>query len=283
MMVLEDLEVRGEEGSNMDIDIKQKNDNKITFVIDGVDISFVNAIRRVCTVEVPTMAIETVSIIKNDSSLFDEVLAQRLGLVPLETDIEAFVPASECDCETNDCPSCSVSLILKEKGPKVVYSGDLSSTHEAIKPVYDTIPILKLKEGEEVELEAIANLGKGLDHAKWQPTTTCAYRYYPLISVDENCEACMKCVEDCPRDVLQYDEKEKKIIITDIENCSMCKTCIRGCEQEAIHVDAMEGKYIFKIETDGSLAPEDVLEDACDILKDKSEKIVAFCKGGSKK
>jgi DNA-directed RNA polymerase subunit D len=267
----------------MDIDIKEKNDNQLTFIVDGVDVSFINALRRICTVEVPTMAIDTVSIFKNESKMFDEVLAQRLGLVPLETYTEAFVLPSECDCETNDCPSCSVSMILKEKGPKVVYSGDLSSTHEAVKPVCDTIPLLKLKEGEEVELEATANLGMGLEHAKWQPTTTCVYQYYPLITVDENCEACMKCVEDCPRNVLHYNEKEKKIIFTDIENCSMCKTCMRGCEQNAIHVDEQEDKYIFKIETDGSLAPEDVLENACDILKDKSEKIVAFCKGGSKK
>ena len=282
MTVLEDLEVRGEEGYNMDIDIKEKNDNRLTFIVDSVDVSFVNAIRRICTVEVPTMAIENVSIFKNDSKLFDEVLAQRLGLVPLEADTEAFVLAPECDCETNDCPGCSVSLILKEKGPKVVYSGDLSSTHESVKPAYDTIPLLKLKEGEEIELEATANLGVGFDHAKWQPTVTCAYQYYPLITVDESCEACMKCVEECPRGVIQYEE-EKKIIITDIENCSMCKACMRICKQDAIHVDAKFGKYIFKIETDGSLDPEVVLENACDILKDKSERIVAFCKGGSKK
>lgn len=282
-MVLEDLEVSGEEGSKMDIDILTKDDNNMTFIIEGIDISLVNALRRICTVEVPTMAIETVSIIKNDSKLFDEVLAQRLGLVPLKTDIGAFVLASECDCENKDCPSCSVSLILREKGPKVVYSGDLSSTHEAIKPVYDTIPILKLGEGEEVELEAIANLGVGLQHAKWQPTVICAYQYYPQITVDENCEVCLKCVQECPRNVMEYDEKDKKIIITDIENCSMCKTCMRGCQQDAIFVDGEEGKYIFRIETDGSLAPEDVLKNACDILKDKSEMMVAFCKGGSKK
>ena len=267
----------------MDIDIKEKKDNQLTFIVDGVDVSFINAIRRICTVEVPTMAIETVSVFRNDSALFNEVLAQRLGLLPLETFAEAFVPASECDCETNDCPSCSVSLILKEKGPKVVYSGDLSSTHEAVKPVHDTVPLLKLKEGEEVELEATANLGIGVEHAKWQPTTTCVYQYYPIITLDDNCEACMKCVDECPRNVLEYDKKEKKIIIADIENCSMCKTCMRGCEQNAIQVDVQENKYIFRIETDGSLAPEDVLENACDILKDKSEKIVAFCKGGSKK
>ncbi len=283
MMVPEDLEVRGEEGSNMDIDIRKKDDNKLTFIIDDVDVSFVNAIRRVSTVEVPTMAIETVSIVKNDSALFDEVLAQRLGLVPLETDIEAFVPASECDCEDNDCPSCSVSLVLREKGPKVVYSGDLTSTHGAVKPVFDTIPLLKLREGEEVELEAIANLGKGMEHAKWQPTVICAYQNYPLITIDENCETCMNCVQECPRNVLEYDEKNNKIIITDIENCSMCKTCVRGCEQNSVSVDSEKNKYIFKIETDGSLAPEDVLENACDILKEKSDQIVAFCKGGSKK
>ena len=262
----------------MDIDIIEKDDNTLTFIIDGVDVSFVNAIRRISTVEVPTMAIETVSIIRNDSKLFDEVLAQRLGLVPLKTDIEAFVLASECECETNDCPSCSVSMILREKGPKVVYSKDLSSTHEAVKPVYDTIPLLKLKEGEEVELEAIANLGIGLEHAKWQPTTTCVYQYYPMITIDENCEACLKCVQECPRNILQYNEKEKKIVITDIENCSMCKTCMKGCEQNAIFVDGEKDKYIFKIETDGSLSPEDVLEHACDILKDKSDKIVEFSK-----
>jgi DNA-directed RNA polymerase subunit D len=278
-MVQEDLEVRGEEGSNMEIDIKKKNDNELTFTVDGVDVSFVNAIRRICTVEVPTIAIETVSIVRNESTLFDEVLAHRLGLVPLETDIEAFELASECDCE-DGCPSCSVSLVLKEKGPKVVYSGDLSSAHDAVKSVYDSIPLLRLEEGEEVELEAIAKLGIGLEHAKWQPTTTCAYKYYPLITIDEICEACKKCVDECPRNVLEYDEDENKIIITDIENCAMCKTCMRECEQNAIHIESQEGKFIFKIETDGSLSPEDVLKNACDILKEKSEKIVAFSKGG---
>ncbi len=88
-------------------------------------------------------------------------------------------------------------------------------------------------------------------------------------------------MEQCPRNVLDYDEAEGKIIITDIENCSMCKTCVRGCEQESIHVESQQGKFIFKIETDGSLSPEEVLVNACDILKDKSEKIAAFSKGGS--
>ena len=58
----------------MEIDIRQKNDNELTFIVDGVDTSFINAIRRICTVEVPTIAVDTVSIVRNDSTLFDEVL-----------------------------------------------------------------------------------------------------------------------------------------------------------------------------------------------------------------
>ena len=174
----------------MEIDIKKKDENFLLFTIEGVNDAFLNAIRRISTVEVPTMAIETVEILKNDAKIFDEALAHRLGLVPLTTDIDSMVLASECDCEDN-CPRCSVSLLLKEKGPKTVYSADLKSQDPQVVPYYDTIPILKLKEGEEVELIAIAQLGLGLEHAKWEPTTACAYKCYPEIIIDtEKCETC---------------------------------------------------------------------------------------------
>lgn len=265
----------------MDIDIKNKDEQQIVLILEGVDIPFVNAIRRICMVEVPTMAVEDVEIYKNDSRIFDEVLAHRLGLIPLKTDLESIVPREECDCEDH-CPRCSVSLLLKEKGPKVVYSGDLTSQDPKIIPVHDTIPILKLREGDEVELEAIAQLGTGLDHAKWQPTTTSAYKQYPLITIDlEKCESCLKCAEQCPREVLKFDEKKKQITVLDSENCNMCKTCMKDCEATAITVEGQEDKFIFKIETDGSLSPEQVISTACNILAEKSDKIITFSEGGS--
>lgn len=261
----------------MDITIKKKEDNQMVFVIEGVNVPFINAIRRICTVEVPTIAIETVEIIKNDAKIFDEALAHRMGLIPLTTDLESMVLASECDCEDH-CPRCSVSLLLKEKGPKTVYSKDLKSQDPQVKPVSDTIPILKLKEGEEVELEAIAQLGIGLEHAKWEPTTSCAYKYYPKITIDkEKCDECAKCAEACPRGILEFDEKKNEVKILDLENCSTCKTCVNTCESGAITVEGEEGKFIFSIETDGSLSPEEILTRACDILSEKSDKIIEFC------
>jgi DNA-directed RNA polymerase subunit D len=267
--------------SRMEIEIKNRADNQLTFIIEGADVSLVNALRRISMVEVPTMAIETVEILKNDARIFDEALAHRLGLVPIATDLEAMVLPEDCDCEDH-CSRCSVSLVLKGKGPKTLYSGDLKSEDSNTKPVLDTIPLVKLKEGDEVELEAIAKLGVGGDHAKWQPTTTCAYKAYPQITVDtDKCEACLQCVQECPRSVLEYDEKKNQIKVVDLENCSLCKTCMKDCQSGAITVDIVDDKFIFRIETDGSLSPIQVLTQACDILSGKADKIVTFCEGGS--
>ena len=260
----------------MNIDIKTKDEQNIVLIVEGVDVPFVNALRRICMVEIPTMAVENVEIYKNDSRIFDEVLSHRLGLITLKTDLDSITLREACDCEDH-CTSCSVSLLLKETGPKVVYSGDLTSQDSKIVPVHDRIPLLKLREGEEVELEAIAQLGIGLEHAKWQATTTSSYMYYPVITIDsEKCEVCAICADECPRGVLQFDEKENKIIVLDPEQCTMCKTCSKDCEPSAITVEGREDKFIFKIETDGSLSPEEVITTACDILAQKSDKILTF-------
>lgn len=260
----------------MNIEIREKDDERAVFVVDGVDDTFINTIRRICLVEIPTLAIEDVNIFKNDAKMFDEVLAHRLGLIPIKTDLSSYVFKSECDCEVH-CSNCSVSFLLKEKGPKVVYSKDLKSDDPAIKPVYDTIPIVELREGEEVELEAIAELGLGSEHAKWQATTTCGYKYYPKIIIDNDKVTDLEeYVEECPRNVLQIEDDA--LTYNNVENCSTCRTCQRLSEKDdnAITIDFEEGKYIFKIETDGSLEPLEVLTIACDILSEKADNIINF-------
>jgi DNA-directed RNA polymerase subunit D len=281
-MVLEDLEVNGEEGSKMEIELKEKNENEIVFIIRDAEVPFVNAIRRIAMMEIPKIAIEDVNIVKNDSSMFDEVLAHRLGLTPLfshEEAIEGLVMAEDCDCEDH-CPKCSVSLTLNKTGPGVVYSKDLSSTDSEIKSVYDTIPLLKLKDDQNVELEAVAKLGLGKEHAKWIHTTVCSYKQYPQITFNEDLEVDYGCAEACPKGILKADKRSKKIKVKDIENCSMCKSCVRASENGYVDVGYEKNNFIFKLETDGSITPEEVLLKACDVLNEKTEKFIGFCKGG---
>jgi DNA-directed RNA polymerase subunit D len=281
-MVLEDLEVKGEEGSKMEIEVKEKNENEIVFIIRNAEVPFVNAIRRIAMMEIPKIAIEDVNIVKNDSAMFDEVLAHRLGLTPLfshSEDIEGLVMSEDCDCD-DYCPRCSVSLTLNKTGPCVVYSKDLSSTDSKIKPVYDTIPLLKLKEDEDVELEAVAKLGFGKDHAKWIPTTVCSYKQYPKITFNEDLDVDYESAEACPKGILKADKRSKIIKVNNIEDCAMCKSCMRASETGYVNVGYEENNFIFRLETDGSMTPEEVLLKACDVLSEKAEKFIGFTKGG---
>lgn len=58
----------------------------IEFDLVGVDAPIANALRRIMIAEVPTVAIEDVYIWNNTSIMQDEVLAHRIGLVPLKID-----------------------------------------------------------------------------------------------------------------------------------------------------------------------------------------------------
>lgn len=152
----------------MDVKVLSHKGPEMRFSVDGIKPSFASALRRIMISEIPTMAVEFVDFKKNDSALTDEVVANRLGMVPLTFDKKAYNLPSECKCEGKGCSRCQVKLVIKKKGPGVVYSGDIKTTDEGVKPVYDKIPITELFEGQNIQLEATAQLGTGKDHAKWQ-------------------------------------------------------------------------------------------------------------------
>jgi len=121
------------------------------------------------------MAIDEVVILENSSVMYDELLAHRLGLLPLKTDLEKYILPEQCDCRNPlGCSKCRVLLVLDAQArDKVltVYSGDLVSEDKEIIPITDKIPIVKLAPGQKVKLEAYAKLGRGKEHAKWQPVS----------------------------------------------------------------------------------------------------------------
>lgn len=163
----------------MDVEIIEMSDRKIKFVLSSVSPAFANSLRRSMIAEVPSLAIDDVNIYENTSVLFDEVLALRLGLIPLTSDLESYVSHSECNCE-GGCPQCQVSITLSVEGPKTVYSNELKSADPKVAPVDDNTPIIELMEGQKVVLEAIARLDRGKTHVKWQPAIACSYKNMPI-------------------------------------------------------------------------------------------------------
>lgn len=157
------------------IDVIESQPSRVRLRLKGVERAYANAIRRIAISQVPTMAIDDVVILENSSVMFDELVAHRLGLIPLKTDLSRYNLPEDCDCKSAlGCPKCRVLLVLDaEANDKVraVNSGDLVSEDPETKPISDLIPIVKLAPGQKVKLEAYARLGKGSEHAKWQPTS----------------------------------------------------------------------------------------------------------------
>jgi DNA-directed RNA polymerase subunit D len=158
------------------VKVLEESDEKVSLQLEGIDRSYANAIRRFCISEVPAMAIDDIVILENSSVLYDEILAHRLGMIPLRTDLERYVLPEKCDCGNPlGCQKCRVLIVLDAVAhdkPRTVLSGDLVSEDREIRPVSPNIPIVKLAAGQSVKLEAYARLGRAKEHAKWQPATT---------------------------------------------------------------------------------------------------------------
>jgi len=221
------------------------------------------------------MAIDEVVILENSSMIHDEILAHRLGLLPLKTDLETYNLPEECSCKSEfGCNLCRVSLTLDTEAvdvTKTVYSSSLTSENPQIVPVSNNVPLVKLASGQKIKLEAYAKLGKGKEHAKWQPVTVCAHKFMPQIKIDQkNCDACGECVKICPKRI--FINVNGKIEIQNLFDCTLCQDCVDACPKEpkAVEVTWDNDTFILNIESSGALSPERILEEAVKILDKKT-------------
>lgn len=148
---------------------KTNQDSKLLLSFKDTHNSIVNAIRKTIIDKVPTFAIEDVEVVKNNSPLYEETIAQRLGLIPLSTDLSSYNFKSHCSCGGVGCAMCEVKMTLSQNENGYVYSGSIQSDDPQIVPVDKNIPITKLFSNKAIELNLKAVLGTGDEHAKWSP------------------------------------------------------------------------------------------------------------------
>ncbi len=270
-----------------EIEILEKTDDYMRFIVKGVNVPFVNALRRIMLTEVPAMAIDELVILENSSMLNDEILAHRMGFIPLKTDLDSYNLPEECTCKSEfGCNLCRLTLTLEAEAAEktiTVYSRDLKSENLDITPVSDKIPIVKLAPDQKIKLEAYARLGKGKDHAKWQPVSMCTYKYLPQIKIDlERCNACAECVKLCPERVLI--DMEEGIKTQNVIECTLCMDCVDACPQNppAIEISWDKEAFIFKIESTGALPVERIILEALKILDKKIKDLSNQLKKGRK-
>ena len=242
----------------MAISVKKmdEKDGISRYVVKGVTPAFINAVRRSAMQHTPCLAIEDVSVYENDSVMFDEFLAHRLGMLPVKTDIKAY--------KQDD----TVKMVLEKEGPCTVYSKDIKSTDPKIEIMDKNIPITKLTAGQrlKVEMQAVMNCGK--EHAKWQPAVI-AYREIPDLVVSKECNACGDCAKACPSGLLEM--KGKVVSMDKMDECSLCGACVDSCKKEALKLSFGKNGYLLVVEPTAGLDVKELVGGAVKALLEKSK------------
>ncbi len=255
------------------VKLLKRDERSVTLLVEGVDYAFMNSLRRVLIAEIPVFAIDEVKVFYNNSVMYDEILAHRLAMVPLKTDYDT-LPLEQCEEGGEFLPDyCTPRLYLHVEAPKdrtvVVYSGDLQG--DFTEPVYKNIPIVKLAPGQVVELEAIARLGRGRDHAKWQAAHV-AYKEAFEVHILDNappCEEALKQLKEFGLD--QYFEcSEGKLVPKDnIYEAKLSTLEYASRILPWLKVVTRKDAFIMYVESFGQVPVDKLLTLAFDVLEDK--------------
>ncbi len=245
----------------MQIKLLKKEEDKIVFLIKETEVYLVNALRRMIIEEVPTMAIDEVTFLKNQSALYDEIIAHRLGLLPLSTDLKSYNLIEECKCKGKGCSLCQLKLVLEAKGPCTVLAENLKSKDPKVKPVYPDMPITKLLKGQVLELEATARLGQGKNHAKFSPGLA-YYIELPILSVTKDAD--LKKIAESSKNLVV---KGRSIEIKDLANWNEADEQL--CEKNGVNVEYSKTDFIFTLESWGQLEHKKIIVTALEFFNKK--------------
>eukprot|EP00871_Galdieria_phlegrea_P004785 jgi/Galph1/5307/GphlegSOOS_G3905.1 len=217
---------------NLKATVVKRDEEELVLELIGIDAPLVNAIRRILLAEVPTMAIEHVLMSDNTSVIHDEILAHRLGLIPIRADANLFREYERgAEPQEDNCIIFRLQVECKKKKTvkpgadtderyenSKVYSGDLEWVplgeqverfgEKGIRPVHEDILLAKLRPGQRIELEARCTKGIGKIHAKWSPVATAYYAMYPQVQLIEDIRdtEAHQLVKKCPMQVFDIEE-----------------------------------------------------------------------------
>ena len=280
----------------------EESDEKIRILLTDTDRAFVNSIRRTLISDTPKMAIDTVrfdmgiteidgEIWETDGPLPDEMIAQRLAMLPIQTRHDEFYfqdscpTCSELVVEDRGCPLCTMLFTCKSFGSeegRMVTAGDmhfLGEEHLNIPEKYHTIPITKLFRGQMIEFYATAVMGRGRDHAKWSPVCGIAFtpRYIGVINIKSRAKILWDLgltitAKDFGSDGRLEDVDKVAQLIDDLHHVG------DGTEEgrefkDAVALEKVPREFILSFETDGSMTARVAFEKGIEELSSRFGKI----------
>ncbi|MCR4285176.1 MAG: DNA-directed RNA polymerase subunit D [archaeon] len=226
----------------------EKTGEKLSFIAE-MSTSLANAIRR-SVGEIPILAIKEVDIYKNDSALYDEIIAHRLGLVPLKNQ------------KLKKDQTIEMKLKVKGKGERIdVLSGALGDS-----VVYPDMPIVLLEDKQELEVVARAAVGKGNEHAKFSPGIL-FYKNLPKIKIQKDSKNSSELAGLYP---LVFEIVGGKLEVKNAVECDFDQEDLSPYEGVSVEFD---DNLIFTIESWGQIDSKNIFLEACKALKENLSQV----------
>ncbi|HLD38185.1 MAG TPA: hypothetical protein VJA20_01965 [Candidatus Nanoarchaeia archaeon] len=223
-----------------------KKSDKLIFSAD-IDNSIANAIRRYVS-QIPIVAVDEVEISKNDSALYDETIAHRIGLIPLKAKKQ------------------TGKMKLESKKEGIIYSDELKGEAEV---VYGKIPITLLDKGQKFEISATLKCGRGSEHAKFSPGLM-FFRNVTEIKIDKKFKDKIKNI--CPN--ANIKESGNQMVILDDGEEEISDVCAGIAEKSGEKPEIKEkSELIIKLESFGQISPEAIFEKSIDELRKDLEDV----------
>ncbi|NXC80565.1 RPAC1 protein, partial [Cercotrichas coryphoeus] len=287
------------------VDVIREEEDTLEFDMVGIDAAIANAFRRILLAEVPTMAVEKVFVYNNTSIVQDEILAHRLGLIPIRADPRLFEYRNQGDQEGTEIDTLQFQLKIKcKRNPQAAkessdpdelyFNHKVYSKHMTwvplgnqtdlfpdadFRPVHDDILIALLRPGQEIDVLMHCVKGIGKDHAKFSPVATASYRLLPDITLlqpveDEAAETLQKCFSPGVIEIQNINGKK----VARVANARLDTFSREVFRHEGlknlVRLARVRNHYIFSVESTGILPPDVLVSEAIKILMGKCQRFL---------
>ncbi|MCE4599361.1 MAG: DNA-directed RNA polymerase subunit D [Desulfurococcales archaeon] len=264
-------------GDGRRVEVLSLDSRRITVYMEGFDLALANAIRRLSLSDVPTMAVDFAYFYDNNTSIYDEIIAHRLGLIVLSSDdaLYKYKSPEECKGREPPDPQCFVEIILQEEVSldesqgKYVKASDLVISDPLVKPVYPETPIAYLAPGQRIHVVAYARLGRGREHSKWSPASTSILQYTPVVDIlaSDVSDECLKCLDAYPEVVEAVKKGEKRVEYRRNINTSGLLYCSETKCEGQVRLWYDKNRLLLTVESTGAMRPERIILEASKALE----------------
>jgi DNA-directed RNA polymerase subunit L/DNA-directed RNA polymerase alpha subunit len=263
----------------------RKVENRYTFTITPIHVSYVNTLRRIILTGVESVAFRSdmistgskagttsdVTVILNDTPMTNEMLADRFGLLPINV-TEPLAWKKENYVFTLDVEGTSdkakyvtandIKITLQAddgKEERVINTSELFPPH----PITGQTSLLAMlqpnKDHQRIHITAQASLGTGREHARFSTVSQCSYEY-SLDNDEERIEGMFtkwlldaKKVSALSKDDAVYDKFKREFNTMQIKRCYLV-----NAKQQPYSFD-------FTVESVGPLSVEYIVKRACEV------------------